>query len=163
VDISKSMIMEAQKNCEKLGIRNATFIMKDTWFSQGKKCIDFIHSYIVFQHIPPKKGEKILKKLLDSLNLNGVATLHFTYAWETSLIKKILHWAQGEIPGIHQLSNLLKGRSLHYPFMRMFNYDLDWIFEILNRNNTTVFKKDFIKHGEHLGVMIYLQKNGSHV
>ena len=162
VDISKSMIMEAQRNCGKIGIKNATFFMTDTWLSQGNKNYDFIHTYIVFQHIPPKKGEKIIKKLLDSLNQNGVATLHFTYAWETSLIKKVLHWAQGEIPGVHQLANLLKGRSLHYPFMRMFNYNLGRILEIVDREDTTVVKKDFVKHGEHLGVIIYLQKNVSH-
>jgi 2-polyprenyl-3-methyl-5-hydroxy-6-metoxy-1,4-benzoquinol methylase len=50
-DISPGMIAEAQKNV-KLPNVTMTMLMDGTF--------DFVHSYIVFQHIEPKRGMRIL-------------------------------------------------------------------------------------------------------
>jgi hypothetical protein len=46
---------------------------------------DFIHSYIVFQHIPVERGKRIFEKLLAHLETGGEKWLRKTgqrYKWE---------------------------------------------------------------------------------
>ncbi|HKJ31811.1 MAG TPA: class I SAM-dependent methyltransferase [Balneolales bacterium] len=57
VDVSESMLDEARKNCEARQITNVDFIKSDDDLSLLNRKFNFIHSYIVFQHIPAKRGE----------------------------------------------------------------------------------------------------------
>ena len=60
IDISDSMLVKASEECKKRGINNFQLLKSDDDLSLLKGKFDFIHSYIVFQHIPVKRGEKIL-------------------------------------------------------------------------------------------------------
>jgi 2-polyprenyl-3-methyl-5-hydroxy-6-metoxy-1,4-benzoquinol methylase len=79
VDVSESMLKEAQKNCEFYSIKNVTLVKSDDGLSSIKGKFDFIHSFIVFQHIPIKRGEWIFKNLLEHLEDDGVGVFHFTF------------------------------------------------------------------------------------
>jgi 2-polyprenyl-3-methyl-5-hydroxy-6-metoxy-1,4-benzoquinol methylase len=62
IDVSASMRNEAAKNCLLAGIENFSLAASvDELLSQGAK-FDFINSFIVFQHIRPKRGYLILDK-----------------------------------------------------------------------------------------------------
>ena len=80
VDVAKSMLDESKRNATKYGVENVDFLQSDDSLSRVSGKFDFIHSYIVFQHIPRERGMKILSRLLDLLDVDGVAVLHFTYA-----------------------------------------------------------------------------------
>lgn len=73
VDVSPAMLARAAADARARGIANARFTgtIPDERF-------DWINSFIVFQHIEPRKGIALLDELLSRLVVGGVATLHFT-------------------------------------------------------------------------------------
>ena len=87
VDISRQMLEESERNCESRGLDNTKFVQTDELLA-NKNEFDFIHSFIVFQHIKPKTGEQILRKLLADLAVDGIGALHFTYLDHPSHLSK---------------------------------------------------------------------------
>jgi ubiquinone/menaquinone biosynthesis C-methylase UbiE len=114
IDISESMIAEAKKNCESASITNVTFLRCDDELSQllGEK-YDLIHSFIVFQQLPVRRGEAIFKRLMRHLDDGGVCVVHFTYAKSSKMrtpISWIKSYIKSYIPLAKNLNNLIKGR-----------------------------------------------------
>ena len=158
VDISTSMLKEAIQNCEKMGIQNAKFVQSDDDLSRLSGKFDFIHSFIVFQHISCARGEVILVRLLDLLDSNGVAALHFTYEWKVSRFRKWVHWMRKSIPLVRNFANLLKGRRFGAPGMNMNHYDLNRIFCLIQEKGFNSLYTHFVNDEGHLGVILYIQK-----
>jgi 2-polyprenyl-3-methyl-5-hydroxy-6-metoxy-1,4-benzoquinol methylase len=157
VDVSKSMLDEAQKNCKEYGLSNVELIESDDKLSKVKGTFDFIHSFIVLQHIPRLRGEKILVRLIDLLNPGGIAALHFTYYTPTAFIKAKT-WLRTSVPFVNGLANLLKGKKFSVPVMLMTQYDLNYIVKTLEENNCDNCYMKFTKHSGFLGVIIFFQK-----
>ena len=84
VDVSASMLKEAKVNLKEFSISNAALIESDDCSSLKPLSFDFVHSFIVFQHIPVKHGMLILDNIMSSLKHGGVGVLHFTY-WNPGL------------------------------------------------------------------------------
>ena len=157
VDISDSMIEESKKNCNEQSICNAKFIISDDNLSALNNKFNFLHSYIVFQHIIPKRGLLIFKKLIKNLEHGGIGVVHFTYARD-SYQKYIVHFLKNKIPFLTNIINLIKKRNFFYPQMEMFTYDLNKISLILKGNNIKEFYREYTNHGGILGVYIYFKK-----
>jgi SAM-dependent methyltransferase len=136
VDVSESMLAEAAKNCREHGIANATFAKSDEGLSGAAGSLDFVHSFIVFQHIPCKRGEAIFQRLIDLLKEDGIGVLHFTYAWSsrTSLARRFLADAYRGVPLLFGVRNWLKGRPMTEPMMQMNRYDLTQILRSLQES-----------------------------
>lgn len=64
IDISESVLQEAQGNCHERSLENVTFVKSDDELSLLEGKFDLIHSFIIFQHIPVARGVAIFKKLL---------------------------------------------------------------------------------------------------
>ena len=80
LDVSDSMLLEAQKNCNAYALNNVHLLKSDDTLSCLDGCFDFIHSFIVFQHIPVKRGKRIFAKLLNHLADGGICAVQFTYS-----------------------------------------------------------------------------------
>jgi 2-polyprenyl-3-methyl-5-hydroxy-6-metoxy-1,4-benzoquinol methylase len=163
VDVSRSMIEEARRNSEQRGIANVEFIESDDELSKVKGMFDFIHSYIVMQHIQPKRGERLLQRLIEILNAGGVAALHFNYSWDGWLQtatrkERFARWLRESVPLAHNFINLAKGRKFNHPFMFMNNYDLNKIFSIIQDCGCQQAHVSFTSHDGHWGMMILFQK-----
>ncbi|MDP3766918.1 MAG: class I SAM-dependent methyltransferase, partial [Dehalococcoidia bacterium] len=122
---------------------------------------DFIHSYIVFQHIPQREGESLLRKLIELLSENGVGVLHFTYSERQRRVTKLLKWAQKSIPYAHEVMNLVRGRALGSPLMQMNCYSLDRVLGILQETACDDCYLQFTRHGAYDGVMLFFRKRRS--
>lgn len=158
MDVSANMLKEAIRNCEMMKIRNAEFVQSDDDLSRLSGKFDFIHSFIVFQHISCSRGEKILARLLDLLDINGVAVLHFTYEWKASRFRKCAHWIRKSIPLVRNFVNLLNGRRFGYPGMNMNHYDLNRIFCLIQEKGFNNLYTHFMNDEGHFGVVLYIQK-----
>lgn len=158
VDISEAMLAEAGRNCSKRKAENVKFLQADEFLSGAENEFDFIHSFIVFQHINPVWGEKIIRKLLKSLAVEGIGVLHLTYADAPGDPKA---WRSGiyrDYPFIHRLKNLLKGSR--EPLMPIYLYDLNKIFYLLQENNCHKCLTRFTFHGTN-GILIFFQKKSA--
>jgi SAM-dependent methyltransferase len=121
---------------------------------------DFINSYIVFQHIPEEEGYKIILDLLKTLNLNGVFHLHLVFA-------RSKRWLHDSNPGGEYFSttgNSINFYNLELNFqqhqkMSMYTYDLNYIFQIINRYCTSEVITFFENHSGNLGLRFLFKKD----
>ncbi len=163
VDVSSSMIEEARRNRLKYGIENVEFAESDDRLSKVSGTFDFIHSYIVMQHIPRERGELIVQRLLELMNPGGVAALHFTYSWdgwlrEATPANRLMRWLRESVPLFHNFTNLAKGRKFNHPFMQMNVYDLNKLFSLLQQHGCEQAHAQFTNHAGHWGLMLLFQK-----
>ena len=164
VDISDSMLEHARGNATKLGISNATFVKSDDALSAVAGTFDYLNSLIVFQHIPPARGEEILRKMLGLLREGGVGALHFTYSFDsaTPLARQLLVQAYTKIPLVWNARNLLKGRPFGEPMMQMNEYNLNHLFRILHEGGCHLIHTRYTETGlfghPFYGVILLFQK-----
>ena len=157
VDVSDSMLNEAKKNCAARSIRNVTFVKSDDNLSLLNCKYDFIHSIIVFQHIPVTRGEKIFANLIAHLECGGVCVVHFTYA-KTSAILKFVSFVKKYVPMSKNAINLIRGRKFFAPQMQMNSYNLNHLFLMIQKANISDCYTAFTNHGGELGVVVYFKK-----
>lgn len=157
IDVSDSMLNEAKKNCEARLIRNVVLVKSDDNLSSLNGKYDFIHSYIVFQHIPVRRGERIFENLIAHLASDGVCVVHFTYA-KDSRRKGFVPFLNRYVPLYRNLVNLIKGRKFFAPHMQMNNYDLNHLFLTIQRANCPDFYTTFTDHAGAFGIVVYFKK-----
>lgn len=160
VDISEVMLEEARRNAASHGVRNATFVSTPAYFEDlsGERRPDFIHSYIVLQHIPPRAGMWIIESLVQRLRPDGVGALHVTYARRAASLRRVSHWLRLRVPGVNVLANAVKRRPLSEPLIPMHEYDLARIFTLLDNAGCTNVHARLTDHGGHLGAMLIFRK-----
>lgn len=161
VDISQKMLDEAAKNAQITDTKNIEWIKGDNELSKVTGKFDFVHSFIVIQHINPKIGESIFERLIDLLEEGGIGALHLTYnhpGKKTSVLRFKLY---RKFPFIYSLRNiLLKQRK--EPLIPVFTYNLNSIFNILQNNNCHNCTIRFSEHG-HEGIIIFFQKKAGKI
>lgn len=158
VDVSEGMLAEARKNCREHDITNVDFRISNDTLSQVRETFDFIHSFIVFQHIPPRRGMHIVSALLERLRPGGVGALHFTYHRPVSRLKLSLQWLRARLPFVNGLANLMLRRPLRTPLMEMNAYDMNRICALLQRSDCPNVGMRFTDHAGYLGAMVVFQK-----
>jgi trans-aconitate methyltransferase len=158
VDVSTSMLAESERNCERDGIVNVTLLKSDDGLTKLSGRFDFIHSFIVFQHIPVHRGELLLQKMLASLADGGVGALHFTYASTMPAWKRALRRARAVVPYLHNFANVVQGLPFGTPNMQMNEYDTKRLFLLLQQNGCHRIHVRFSNHGGFLGLMLFFKK-----
>jgi 2-polyprenyl-3-methyl-5-hydroxy-6-metoxy-1,4-benzoquinol methylase len=131
VDVSDSMLKEARNNLLQRSISNVTFIKTDEMLSKPLGPFDFIHSVLVFQHIPQPKGEKILERLLSLLSDGGVLAIQFLYHRSESTFIQVMGKLRKRLPLLHNVANLIYGHSFAEPLMEKNVYDLNRVLHLL--------------------------------
>lgn len=160
VDISQTMLDEARRNCDARGLGNVALIASSDFFAaaSAKQPLDFVHSYIVFQHIPPPAGIWICDSLVQRLRPGGVGALHFTYARRTSRLRRIVHRMRKVIQGVNVVVNLVQRRPLWEPLIPMNEYDLGDVMTVLRDRGCLHVHARLTDHGGHLGAMLLFQR-----
>lgn len=158
LDVSRSMLNEASKNCKRRGIRNVDFIESDDNLSKLTGKYNFINSFIVFQHIPVKRGEFIFRNLLKHLEKGGVCVLHFTIMANTGFLRKGAAIVKKYLPFGKNIYNIISGKNLFAPIAQVNIYKPGTIFGILFSNNIREFYTEFTDHESYLGMIIFFQK-----
>ncbi len=119
---------------------------------------DWINSFIVFQHIPPDRGEAILADLLGRLNADGAVSLQFA-VWrdEARQWPKKTGWrsAFGSLRRRRWIASLPVGNIL------MYDYDLSRLLRLLNEGGVEEMSLVSTHHDGHHGVIILGRKRPS--
>lgn len=156
LDISEGMLKEARKNTAKANLKNVEYrLVADDQLSVLPESVDLIHSFIVFQHIPRKRGEVIFRSLLSRLRPGAFGAMHFTLASNYSLSRRFVMALRHNVPLANQLLNLLKGKRLTEPRMLMELYSFPRLTDILFDAGIESYFCERTKHGGYLGVVIY--------
>ncbi|QDU87391.1 Mg-protoporphyrin IX methyl transferase [Pirellulimonas nuda] len=157
IDVSPAMLEEARKNCAARGVTNVSFGVSDDSLSAAPGPFDFVHSFIVFQHISAGRGAALAREILNRLSPGGVGLLHFTYG-KDSFKRHVTRFLQTRAPFGRQLINVARGRAWSYPAMQMNDYNLNRLFRMLQEEGIEDVTSRFTNHGGHLGVMLCFQK-----
>ncbi|MGI8883388.1 MAG: class I SAM-dependent methyltransferase [Pyrinomonadaceae bacterium] len=157
VDISTNMLEVAAKNANSFNIKNISFIKGDDNLSKVNGEFDFIHSFVVFQHINPNIGEMIFKKMIEMLSEGGIGVLQFGYADSLSTYAQKLRFSlYRDYSTIYKLRNLIL-RKKREPLIPMYSYNLNNLMLILQQNNCHNCQIRFSHHGVE-GIMFFFQK-----
>ncbi|MBF0383303.1 MAG: class I SAM-dependent methyltransferase [Magnetococcales bacterium] len=171
LDVSTSMLNEAQQNCTEHSITNVSLQKSDDNFSALDGTFDFIYSYIVFQHIPVTRGELIFTNLLKLLESGGICVIQLTYANSYTFIEKETP-SNKEKSGLHRMASRLfhifkksqkpepepQPEVNKDPEMQMNHYNLNKLFYILQSMGIKNIYLDFTDHGGELGQYLYFKK-----
>jgi ubiquinone/menaquinone biosynthesis C-methylase UbiE len=163
VDISPAMLAETQKNCESRSITNVKLVPSDDTLSQlGNDYYDLVHSYIVLQHIPKKRGEKIIDQLISHLAPEGIATLHIIFH-QKDVTKNLMNEFRKRTPFVNLLFRVLQRRNLSEPLMEMNEYNLNRLFaSSYTKGVKNIFCSNFTDYGGRCHVILYIQKELPH-
>ena len=159
VDISEDMLREARANAQAQGVANVVFQRPADALAVRDQDLDFLHSYIVFQHIEPATGLAITRRLLARLRIGGVGALHYTYARRASLPRRIIHRLRRRVPGVNPLVNLVQGRRLSEPMIPVYEYHLESVFALLSDMGCRTPHVRLTDHGGHLGAMFVFSRD----
>jgi ubiquinone/menaquinone biosynthesis C-methylase UbiE len=154
-DVSVSMLREAENNCRQFGVTNSNFIKSDDSMSlEGE--FDFIHSFIVFQHIPTKRGYAIFDGMLRLLSKGGIGAVHFTLKDERPLSRKMVTWLRRHVFRFDWLANTLRGRPASEPAMQMNDYNACTLLSMLEKHGCREINLEPISwSGRFAGVLFF--------
>jgi len=164
VDISESMLAEAAINAKEQNVENVTFVKGDDSLSRVSGTFDFIHSFIVFQHIPPQRGTAIFQRLVNLLNQDGIGVLHVTYSFARGRPswRKVMDAVKQSLPFAVGIQNVIKGNSFRQPIMQMNEYDINELLRILQEADChdvhLRFSETSVEGHPFYGVSLYFRK-----
>jgi len=155
VDISDRMLELARRHIAATGV-NAV-VGKDFPDRQ----FDWVNSSIVMQHIPPRRGYKIFRRLWQALSINGVISIHFTIYHDSGateeLIRDLLRYSyDGE-----RATNYTDTSAGAVGSMSMYDYDLSRVFSVFDFPHGQPLYLIKTIHGSSHGVMLYARKTAS--
>jgi SAM-dependent methyltransferase len=158
VDISSSMLKVAEQNCLDCGIDNVDFVPSDDELTRITGKFDFIHSYLVFQHIPIHRGEKIIALLIDRLSDQGILAIHFPFIRKDSIIRKSMHFFRRNFSFISVLANIVRRKRWNEPFIQMNNYDVGRILFLLSEHGIKDISLEVVDAGGFVSAFVFAKK-----
>ena len=159
IDVSDAMLAETRKNCESRGVDNFLLARSIAELLTVVPSYDFVHSYIVIQHIPRRRGMQIVEHLIANLASGGVMALHLTIYRNASWHRRAVTWARHNVPLAHELLQLMAGRAVSEPPMQMNSYDFGEVGRLLLKHGVDTSIVQFTDHEGHVGAMIYGRKS----
>lgn len=152
-DISAGMLQEAKANSKGRAIYTDQLPVTR---------VDWINSYIVFQHIPPERGFALLENLLALLADDGLISLYFTIYRDAVLASsrpRTAAWRRlARI--ILEKTKIPDPRVQPVGTMQMYAYDLTRIVRMLHRSGIERLTMLHEDHGGYHGVAIFGRREG---
>jgi 2-polyprenyl-3-methyl-5-hydroxy-6-metoxy-1,4-benzoquinol methylase len=158
VDVSSAMLGVAERNCLEQGIKNVEFVRSDDKLSRIVGKFDFIHSYLVLQHIPIRRGERIIAQLLERLNDDGVLAIHFPFLRNDSVIKRFVHRLRKNLSPVSVLANIVLRKPWNTPFIQMNTYDLNRVSVLLSDHGIKDVAMEVVDAGGFVSAFVIAKK-----
>lgn len=128
VDVSPSMVEEARRTCQEAGLSNVVLALADDALSTVSGSFDLVHAFLVFQHITPRRGERIFRCLIERLDDGGIGAVQVVYHRQVPFPVKLAGKLRRYVPLWHRLANLMAGKPWGEPLMEKNVYRLDRLF-----------------------------------
>jgi trans-aconitate methyltransferase len=142
VDVSPSMLREAASNAARMRLHNVEWVPAKR-LGELSGAYDLLHSYLVFQHIPVREGERIFSTLVRGLRPGGVGSIQVALR-PTHPSAGAFHWTMKTVPFAYNLVNVARGRAWSYPHMQMNHYSLNRLGRLLAQAGITEWHTRFL-------------------
>lgn len=160
VDISSSMLNLARENVK--GKTNVSFVQELTGLLKDGRRFEFVHTFIVMQHIRPAQGMQILRQLVDLTAPGGIFAIHLTIG-DLRKARRVFNRVRYRFRPAHWFYNAFRGRPLKEPITEMNRYDAAQVFDLFYRNGCGYVVATPFDHNGHIGVMFIGRKGESSV
>lgn len=159
IDISEDMLKEAELNAAKFKLNNTSFKLSDDALSQVKgMTFDLVNTYIVLQHMNVDRGMKVIHRLVEMVNPGGAGVIHVAYRDDRTTLKRSMSHVRSRIPLIHNVLNVVSGKSWNTPLMQMNAYNLNEVVQVIQASGVGKSEMHFEDHGGIWSVAIFFQK-----
>jgi cyclopropane fatty-acyl-phospholipid synthase-like methyltransferase len=142
VDVSPSMLREAARNATRMGLLNIDWVPAER-LVELSGAYDLVHSFLVFQHIPVREGERIFATLVRGLRPGGVGSIQVALR-PSHPAAGAFHWTMKTVPLAYNLANVARGRAWSYPHMQMNHYSLNRLGRLLAQAGITEWHTRFL-------------------
>ena len=159
VDVSDHMLAEAALNCQKNNIKNVSFVKSDDDLTKLTGTFNLIHSCLVLQHIPAKRGMRLIKALVEHLEPGGIVAIQFYYRCDAPKVVRALVKLRYQLPIANAARNIIRGRPLHEPAMQLHIYDLESVISMLEAAGVDSFYLNPFKDADFQSMALYGQKS----
>jgi SAM-dependent methyltransferase len=152
VDVSAAMLEVARKHCEAQELTNVSLVPSDDDLSSVTGAFDLVHSFITFQHIPPKRGRMIFRNLLSRITSGGIAAIHVLYSKDR----------YADSHGIAPMDALVESQpvpSSSPPEMQMNPYNMNELLFSMQKESIRRWHAEFTDHEGELGAFIFFQQS----
>lgn len=161
LDISEDIIARAKAHAAAQGLEHLHFSAYDGARISNIPVVDFVNAYIVFQHIEPKQGMKLIRDLLEHTRHGGVFQVQVTYGHCLPRRVYAHFYLRTRFPLYNYLYSSLKHRRFcREPVMQMNHYSPEKLFALFAGYSDEVHV-EFTNHGGHLGAFYTLKKKQS--
>ncbi|SEQ85116.1 class I SAM-dependent methyltransferase [Sphingobium sp. YR768] len=160
LDVAPAMLAEAERLKQRQDAGNARFALSDDALSAADGHYDFVHSYIVFQHVPVARGLPLIGLLLDRVAVGGIASIHVALRRGDTPWRAAFYKARTRIPGFQKLVHWLRGKPSDEPMMQMNEYPVSAIFAMMQQRGFGQAIVDMERHGRFLTMHIAARRNG---
>lgn len=159
VDVAERMLELCAENASEAGIKNVSVVLGDDELSQVSGTFNFIVSDIVLQHVDPNRGMQIIGKLLEIMDVGGVASLQLTYGKQRKFWKHESGRAQFYRREGSAIIDLVDNPDRREPgSITMYDYDLNKVFALMSLYcGDSIFVVPTNDDG-HLGVRLLFMK-----
>jgi ubiquinone/menaquinone biosynthesis C-methylase UbiE len=154
VDVSSTMLMQAQKNCSEYNLTNIQFALSDDELSSVSDTFELVCSNLVFQHIPTERGKLIFRRLLKRIAPGGVGAIQVLYS------KSIFESTFGVAPPLPKARWYRRRKREVQPKaleMQMNPYNINELLFFLQSQGVSQLHIKFTDHGGELGIFLYFQ------
>ncbi len=151
LDIAPSMLAEAERNAADAGLANIDFALSDDDLTRAEGGFDFVHTYIVLQHIPVRRGMAIIARLIEKVQSGGGFFLHFS-VHTRGVTWRGAYWLVHHLPLGYAVNSVLKRRPVTDPAMQMNGYSLT---DILAQLNAAGITQTHVTSESHHGVLTF--------
>ena len=153
LDIAASMLVQARVLAADARVTNVQFAQSEDLQSIADRTFDFVHSFIVFQHIPEARGLRLLERLMDVLEDGGVGAVHVLYY-------------NPDMASMPERFIKRAWRALRRPFrrvpqMQMNTYALNAVCRIIQQAGVRQMHVLPTDHGGCLGVLLCFRKTSN--
>ena len=168
VDVSQGMLDEARRRCDGEGLTNVDLVLSDDGLTHVHGHFDFVHSFIVLQHIDVERGRAFFERLLALTAPGGVVAVQVTYAklhdsdrfgkpllpTRRSALRAWLRRIAVRLGVVAPTPDELSPD----PRMQMNAYSLDELLFTVQRAGARSLYVDFTDHGGELGVYLFFKQ-----
>jgi SAM-dependent methyltransferase len=154
LDISPDMLAEASRQATARNAANVTFCHS----LPENLNVDWINTFIVMQHIPPRIGYQILNDLLNRLNVGGFTSIHLTYAHDSRYGGTTMDRDIYAVRYDGETMTVLEENTSPVGQQSMFDYDLNKILFMFTRKGVSQLYLEATDHGGNHGFWILGRK-----
>ena len=155
IDVSPTMLELSRRNLAEYD--NVDLVRTPQDLLARDERFDFVHSYIVIQHIRPQQGMPLIRQLVELTRPGGVFALHFTIG-DQKPMRRVLNRIRYRFKPAHWLYNVARRRKWNESITEMNRYDMGAVLRELGPLVGERTAARYVDQNGHNSVILYGQR-----